>query len=118
MIFDPTMRRRMETSFPSKLVEFAQFGKPIIVWGPEYCSAVRWARTGAKGHYTIDPSPTTLINALGELKNSQTQSNPHLHKTKNTTRADFDSHAIKLVFLERISNLRSLSFQNRQNNHA
>src|SRR5262249_16840981 len=35
MVFDPAMRRRMETSFPSKLPEFTQFGKPIVIWGPE-----------------------------------------------------------------------------------
>ena len=32
MVFDPKMRRRMETSFPSKLIEFSQFGKPLVVW--------------------------------------------------------------------------------------
>ena len=42
MVFDEKYRRRMETSFPSKLIEVAQFGKPLIVWGPEYCSAVQW----------------------------------------------------------------------------
>jgi glycosyltransferase involved in cell wall biosynthesis len=44
MVFEEKYRRRMETSFPSKLVEFAQFGKPLVVWGPEYCSAVQWGR--------------------------------------------------------------------------
>jgi len=44
MVFEEKYRRRMETSFPSKLIEFAQFGKPLIVWGPEYCSAISWAR--------------------------------------------------------------------------
>jgi glycosyltransferase involved in cell wall biosynthesis len=43
MVFEEKYRRRMETSFPSKLIEFAQFGKPLIVWGPEYCSAISWA---------------------------------------------------------------------------
>jgi hypothetical protein len=44
MSFDPKLRRRMETSFPSKLTEFAIYGKPIIIWGPSYCSAVKWAK--------------------------------------------------------------------------
>ncbi len=43
MVFEEKYRRRMETSFPSKLIEFSQFGKPLIVWGPDYCSALRWA---------------------------------------------------------------------------
>jgi hypothetical protein len=36
----------VETSFPSKLPEYAQFGKPIVIWGPEYCSAIHWGREG------------------------------------------------------------------------
>ena len=44
MVFEEKYRRRMETSFPSKLIEFAQFGKPLFVWGPAYCSAVQWGR--------------------------------------------------------------------------
>lgn len=44
LVFKEKYRRRMETSFPSKLIEFAQFGKPLVVWGPEYCSAVQWGR--------------------------------------------------------------------------
>ena len=31
MVFEEKYRRRMETSFPSKLIEFAQFGKPLII---------------------------------------------------------------------------------------
>ena len=43
MVFEEKYRRRMETSFPSKLIEFLQFGKPLIVWGPEYCSAIKFS---------------------------------------------------------------------------
>ncbi len=31
IVFAPSIRRRMETSLPSKLIEFAQFGKPLII---------------------------------------------------------------------------------------
>lgn len=39
MSFDPALMRRMETSFPSKLPEYAQFGKPLVIWGPELSGA-------------------------------------------------------------------------------
>jgi hypothetical protein len=32
------------TSFKTKLLDYLTFQKPIIIWGPEYCSAVRVAR--------------------------------------------------------------------------
>jgi hypothetical protein len=31
-------------SFPSKLTDYTATGLPIVICGPEYCSAVRWAR--------------------------------------------------------------------------
>ena len=34
----------MELSFPSKLTDYTAAGVPLLIWGPPYCSAVRWAR--------------------------------------------------------------------------
>jgi glycosyltransferase involved in cell wall biosynthesis len=73
MVFDPSIRQRMETSFPSKLIEFAQFGKPLIIWGPEYCSASRWAREGDKALCVTDPAPSAVLAALKGLRADTTQ---------------------------------------------
>src|SRR5205814_1529017 len=43
MSFAPSDRPSMSVGFPSKLAEYCAAGKPVLVWGPEYCSAVRWA---------------------------------------------------------------------------
>jgi glycosyltransferase involved in cell wall biosynthesis len=43
MSFDPTDRRNMELAFPSKLADYTGIGLPIIIFGPRYSSAVRWA---------------------------------------------------------------------------
>ena len=34
----------LRTCFPSKLTDYTAAGLPILICGPEYCSAVRWAR--------------------------------------------------------------------------
>jgi hypothetical protein len=44
MSFDPKDRANMELSFPSKLTDYTAVGVPLLVYGPTYCSAVRWAR--------------------------------------------------------------------------
>jgi glycosyltransferase involved in cell wall biosynthesis len=31
-------------SFPSKLADYTEMGLPLLIHGPEYCSAVQWAR--------------------------------------------------------------------------
>lgn len=65
MSFDPSLRRRMETSFPSKLIESLQFGKPVIIWGPEYCSAVQWAQANQVGHCITTP---VVLEVMAELQ--------------------------------------------------
>lgn len=44
MSFSPEDRWNMEMAFPSKLADYTAIGLPLIIYGPEYCSAVRWAR--------------------------------------------------------------------------
>jgi len=44
MSFLPSDRANMETCFPSKLADYTAVGLPILIQGPDYGSAVRWAR--------------------------------------------------------------------------
>lgn len=67
MVFEPAMRRRMETSFPSKLIEFSQFGKPLIVWGPEYCSAIQWAKKNGAALCVTNPRAEALVEAVQKM---------------------------------------------------
>ncbi len=44
MSFDEKDRPNMEVAFPSKLTDYTAVGLPLLIYGPNYCSAVRWAR--------------------------------------------------------------------------
>ena len=63
-LFEPVQRQRMETNFISKILDYAQYGKPIVIWGPEYGSAVQWARKGNRALCVTDPDPSALRKAL------------------------------------------------------
>ena len=43
MSFDTADRAYVELSFPSKLADYTAVGLPLLIQGPDYCSAVRWA---------------------------------------------------------------------------
>ena len=48
MAFDADgMDYNMRVSFPSKLVDYTATGLPLLIWGPQECSAVRWAQLDA-----------------------------------------------------------------------
>lgn len=44
MSFEACDRSNMEIAFPSKLADCTAVGVPLVIYGPEYCSAVRWAK--------------------------------------------------------------------------
>jgi glycosyltransferase involved in cell wall biosynthesis len=47
MSFSESDRSNMEMAFPSKLADYTATGLPLLVYGPSYCSAVRWAHENA-----------------------------------------------------------------------
>lgn len=44
MSFAPNDREYSALSFPSKLTDYTAVGLPLLIYGPDYCSAARWAR--------------------------------------------------------------------------
>jgi len=70
MVFDAPSRSNMEVSFPSKLADYTLAGLPLLIQGPDYASAVRWARTNAGVAEVVDrPEPEFLQAALRNLAN-------------------------------------------------
>jgi glycosyltransferase involved in cell wall biosynthesis len=61
-------RPNAEISFPSKLADYTAVGLPLIVDGPEYCSAVRWARESpGVAQLITDESVEALAGAVARL---------------------------------------------------
>jgi hypothetical protein len=70
MDFLPENRRRVRTSFPSKILDYLVYRKPIIAWGPEDCAAVVWASQNTLGHSVTTADPGELIKHLPKLGKS------------------------------------------------
>ena len=75
MGFDAGSRQIESTSFKTKFLDYLTFEKPIFVWGPEYCSAVRTAREFDSAEVCTDEDPQAAASLLSALqKNPQRQS--------------------------------------------
>ena len=105
MSFDPALRRRMETSFPSKLPEYAQFGKPLVIWGPEYCSAIQWGLKGDRAICITDENPQVLISVLEKIKDSSEQQIYYAKQSKIAAQTEFNPCIIQDEFLEKLQSL-------------
>jgi hypothetical protein len=71
MSFEAGDRQNMEISFPSKLTDYTAVGLPLLIYGPEYCSAVRWARDHPGVAEVVDqPGAALLAAAVHKLAHS------------------------------------------------
>jgi glycosyltransferase involved in cell wall biosynthesis len=90
----------METSFPSKMLEMAQFGKPLVIWGPEYCSAVQWARQGNRALCVTDQNPDALRHALEKLAVSTDEQQRLAAAALQSAQTDFNPDRIQAQFMD------------------
>jgi glycosyltransferase involved in cell wall biosynthesis len=58
------------TSFKTKFLDYLAFQKPILVWGPDYCSAVRVAREFDSAEICTDANPAKALAMLESLARS------------------------------------------------
>jgi len=106
MVFEQQYRRRMETCFPSKLIEASQFGKPLVIWGPEYCSAIQWGKENRSALCVTDSSPSALVAALKSLATSTAEVNRLAAAASSVASTAFSPHRIQDQFrrvLEKIT---------------
>lgn len=105
MVFEEKHRRRMKTSFPSKLIEFAQFGKPLIIWGPEYCSAVQWGEQNEKALCVKSPGVFELKKQLEFLCAMPNQKQKYAEKSLVAASNELNSVKINKNFTIMLKNL-------------
>ena len=101
MSFEEKFRQMMETSFTTKFLEYSQFGKPIIVWGPDYCQPVQIARNYGSGLPVNSPNASDVIVALSSLQNP----NQWIELAQGAWKAAnsiFDAKSIHSIFKESI----------------
>jgi len=71
MSFDDDERPNMEMSFPSKLTDYTVIGLPLLIWGPNYCSAVLWAKENPEVAEVVESEESTnLLYSIRKLTES------------------------------------------------
>jgi hypothetical protein len=68
MFFDAAQRRRTETCFATKLVDYSRAGRPVVIWAPESSAVVQWAKKNRAALCVTDPDARALLAALANLK--------------------------------------------------
>jgi glycosyltransferase involved in cell wall biosynthesis len=92
----------MITSFPSKMVDAMQLGVPVVIWGPEYCSAVKWGRMGERALCVTDPDPSVLRQELERLAASPLKQERLGDSAREAAEREFNYKRIQAQFIDAI----------------
>jgi hypothetical protein len=75
MSFGDESRDNMIVSFPSKLADYTATGRPLLIYGPSFCSAVRWAKSHFEVAEVVEEADSAqLLASLIRLRNNPTHS--------------------------------------------
>jgi hypothetical protein len=97
--FNPAERRDVSTLFPSKLADYTGIGLPLVVWGPTYSSAARWAAENPDAAELVtDPDPTALAAPLARLASDDAYARRLAGGAVRAGLRDFDPTAIRAKF--------------------
>ena len=95
----------MVTNFPSKIPEFAQYGKPLITWGPREASGVKWARDSGQGLIVDKEGPHCLVKALEALANDKSKQARLAKAAQEAALEYFNPKAIQSEFMKSLRSI-------------
>jgi len=70
MSFEQRLEIMSRVSFTTKFLEYTQYGRPVVVWGPSYCQPVMVARESDAGMPVESADPKAVVDALEKLMNA------------------------------------------------
>lgn len=105
MFFDAAQRRRAETCFATKLVDYSRAGRPVVIWAPESSAVVRWAKKSGAVLCVTNPDARVLLAALADLKKDkalQLELGARMHRAYET---EFSAIGLQQQFVEALNSV-------------
>lgn len=93
------------TSFKTKFLDYLTFQKPIVIWGPEYCSAVRIAREFDSAECYTSPDAAGCTATLQHVARSQERQKQLVANARRMYHSRFEPSRIHAVLLRECEKL-------------
>ena len=105
MFFDVAQRRRTETCFATKLVDYSRAGRPVVIWAPESSAVVQWARKSRAALCVTDPDAGALLAALAQLKRDTTLQQELGARMRHAHETEFSPVGLQQQFMEGLNSV-------------
>ena len=105
MSFEKEHELFMRTSFTTKFLDYVAFAKPVILWGPDYCTPVQVARKQGGAVVVNQSDPGAIISICRQLagdaarRDQLSQEANHLHQTL------LNPHRLQAIFVGEIEKI-------------
>jgi glycosyltransferase involved in cell wall biosynthesis len=105
MFFDVAQRRRTETCFATKLVEYSRAGRPVVIWAPETSAVVQWAKRSGAALCVTDPDARALLSTLASLKRNSGLQLELAARMRRAYETEFSPARLQQQFLEALNSV-------------
>ena len=105
MSFEKEHELFMRTSFTTKWLDYSVFGKPVILWGPPYCTPSRLATIEDAALVVEDPDPAGVVSAMRRLQQSHDAREKYSAASNRLNGGLFDPDRLQNVFVAGIGNI-------------
>jgi hypothetical protein len=105
MFFDAAQRRRAETSFATKLVDYSRAGRPVVIWAPETSAVVQWAKKSKAAVCVTEPDARALLSTLMDLKRNKALQLELAARMRRAYETEFSPVKLQQQFMEGLNSV-------------
>ena len=105
MSFEKEYEIFMRTSFTTKFLDYVNFQKPVLIWGPDYCTPANLARLEDSALVVDSKSPLAVLKMIKRLYDEPEKIKYYSEKAKKLSQTVFCPHRLQNIFVDEISKL-------------
>jgi len=105
MSFEKEHELFMRTSFTTKFLDYVAFGKPVILWGPEYCTPVRVAKKHGGAAVVSSSDANAVIALCRQIAANSALSEKLSNEARQLHQTLFNPDRLQDIFVRKITEL-------------
>ena len=105
MSFEKEHELFMRTSFTTKFLDYVAFGKPVILWGPEYCTPVRVARKHGGAAVVSSSDTGAVVSLCRQIATDSALSGKLSHEALQLHQTLFNPDRLQDIFVQKLTEL-------------
>lgn len=105
MSFEPQEKPFVQTSFTTKWLDYAPYGKPVCIWAPEYSTAAKFAVNHGCGPLVMENDARSVVRKLTAMFQSGEQWKQYAAASTQVAQAVLNPNRLHQLFARQVQGL-------------